>query len=94
MTLKALKYEHTDDGFCRVYFSRISEKTGSKLWYCIQEEGRGQSQLYRATESWGEPEYALDPRQFSYPTWEGDTETDDAARAMIAALNQKEAAHG
>lgn len=87
MTLKALKYEHTDNGFCRVYLSRYSDIQKCKLLYAIQDEGEryGGARIYACTRD-GEPSHELDAKQFSYPTWEGDTETDKAARSMIAAI--------
>ena len=87
---KPLRYDHTDNGFCRVYFTRVSDVSGRKLWYCLQDEGanHGGVKAYRCTDSeWLEPEYEIKPEQFSYPTWVGDTETDKAAREMIAAIN-------
>ena len=78
-----LKYEHTDNGYCRVYYSWINSQR-QKISYCIQDEGRGIIQVYRCSgdKTYDEPEYVVHPKD-APPLSPGDTETDKNVNEWI-----------
>jgi len=63
-----MKYEYTDEGYCRVMYS-IEECS-----YCLMEEGGPHSvELYRCTDDYHEPNYPVRLRkgaeiEFEVPT--------------------------
>lgn len=51
-----LKFEHENNDFCRVMFSRKFE--GNKFFYCWQEEAKGSFEFYRCSQD-GEPSHKV-----------------------------------
>jgi hypothetical protein len=91
--MSELVYSHTDDGYCRVYYT-YENKDGQTCHYCAQEEYKGAVQFYRCTdEPWLEPDYPVKLKILP-PKSPGDSETDRAVNAWIDTLDlqPKEAA--
>ena len=77
-----LKYNYTDAGFCRVYYTWLdSEK--KKIHYCAQEEFKGVIKFYRCSGgTYNEPEYEVFPK-FAPPLSPGNTVLDKIVNDYI-----------
>jgi len=79
--MSELKYDHTDAGFCRVYYTWRNSQ-GQKIWYCAQE-GRPDCdvEFLRCCSSL-EPEYEVFPKE-APPLSPGKTSTDKIVNKWI-----------
>ena len=85
MTTDNLTFEHEDNGFCRVMFSRKLED--KKFFYCWMEEAKGTFQFYRCSQD-GEPSHRVNgwggvPAINQTPFNPGETNTGKALNAFI-----------
>ena len=80
-----LKYNYTDTGNCRVYYTWKNSK-GQKVSYCAMDNGYNgipDIKFYRCSGGdWDEPEYTVNPLE-APPLSPGNTEIDKAVNDWI-----------
>lgn len=84
-----LKYEWSDNGYCRVMYS-ITNSKGQKFLYCLQNESSTGLAfvLYRCTIDYEEPEYSLNIKENirTIDVPEGDSDIDKELREFLTEL--------
>ena len=77
-----LKYNYTDNGFCRVNYTWKNSKNQT-VHYCAQDEGDQGVIFYRCTgDPWNEPEYSVKPLE-APPLSPGSEDTDKVINNWI-----------
>ena len=80
--MSVLKYEYTETGYCRVYYS-FETADGKKFWFCAQDEGGGGVVFYQCTaEPWCEPSHEFHLKD-APPLSPGNDSTDKAVNEWI-----------